>query len=158
MSSWYYRLLSVNISVDYYRNALLHVLNFYYRLFWVNIVIDCRAVTIYYYRLISAWIIVNRRHSTSRAPTIGADYYLSTRYSTASSCLILSANEAVIMRIAAVWMCCFVADSHLFLPQPDKQYWMSHVRGHSHPVESVFECIWLGTSHRQNVKPLPVSW
>jgi hypothetical protein len=74
-----------------------------------------------------------------------------------SSCLILSADEAVIMRIAAVWVCCFVVDSHLFLPQPDTQDWISHVRGHPHPVESL-RMYWLRTSHRQNVKPLPVPW
>jgi hypothetical protein len=179
MSSWYYRSLSLNIGVDYYRHALLHVLNFYCCVLWVNIGIDSRAVAIYYYRLIPVWIIIVSRYSTCISFIIAHEYYVLISVSTVelllsiiidhigvdycqlaplhepstyyqcrllspcaaprplSSCLILSADEAVIMRIAAVWVCCFVAVSHLFLPQPDKQDWKSHVRGHPHPVESL---------------------
>ena len=41
-------------------------------------------------------------------------------------CLILSADEAVIMLTAAISLCCFVVDARKFLPQPDKLYSVSH--------------------------------
>jgi len=71
--------------------------------------------------------------ATPRAELLlSASIIISTRYSTASFFLSYSFSRRNRHHAdcCSLCVCCFVVDSHLFLPQPDKQGWKSHVRGH----------------------------